>query len=180
MFACETLYIKKRHALSRNRQRRSTCSTLSARELLKTLPSHLSVRLFSLCAPLSLFPHSPTLKSIIVEHRSRRVRYKCPSLSGTRNPQQFPSCLTILPVFSAPLLPVLFLSFLRSCPKLNTLESERLNLSAITRSFPSSSIKASQDGSGRLGRAFERRLIPPESMELIYPRNQSLHACASA
>lgn len=38
--------------------------------------------------------------------------------------------------------------FFPSRPKLNTLESERLNLSAITRSFPSSSIKA------RLGRFY--------------------------
>lgn len=88
-------------------------------------------------------------------------------------------------------------SFFPSRPKLNTLESERLNLSAITRSFPSSSIKA------RLGQLSlsppllslsfsppsfsiptasngrSKRLISRNRWKLIYPQNQSLHACAS-
>lgn len=147
---------KTARSITRSRTRRSACSTLSdqALELLvKTLPLPVS---FSLFSPLSLsfflplsvslaFFHLPSLlRSIIVEHRSRRARYKCPSLSGSRNPQQLPSCLAIL---HRSLSPPGSFPFFRSCPKLNTLESERLNLSAITRSFPSSSIKASQDGS---------------------------------
>lgn len=120
----------------------------------------------------------PSLRSIIVEHRSRRARYKCPSLSGSRNPQQLPSCLAILPaVLILSLVP--FLSFV-SRPKLNTVESERLNLSAITRSFPSSSIKASQDGSRRFGRTFERRLIPRIDGTNISAESVTARVCVSA
>lgn len=137
------------------------CQTELSNSLLKLCP-----RLFlpsfspSLPSPSLLMP--PSLRSIIVEHRSRRARYKCPSLSGSRNPQQLSRRVSRylpppLSSLSAPFPPVL--SFVLSRPKLNTLESERLNLSAITRSFPSSSIKASQDGSRRFGRTFERRLI---------------------
>lgn len=148
---------KKRHALSRDRghadPRVQHCQTKLSNSLLKLCPclspslsSPPSLSLFFLPPSVSLaFFHLPSLlRSIIVEHRSRRARYKCPSLSGSRNPQQLPSCLAIL---HRSLSPPGSFPFFRSCPKLNTLESERLNLSAITRSFPSSSIKASQDGS---------------------------------
>lgn len=55
-------------------------------------------------------------------------------------------------------------SFFPSRPKLNTLESERLNLSAITRSFPSSSIKA------RLGQLSLSPLLLSLSLPLpLYP-----------
>lgn len=112
MFACETMYVKKRYALSRDRAHRSTCSTLSGRALellVKTLPSPLSFPSLCLSFFLSLLV-LPSLRSIIVEHRSRRARYKCPSLSGSRNPQQLPSCLAILPA-ALILSPAPFLSF---------------------------------------------------------------------
>lgn len=130
--------------------------------------------------PPSVFPSLlalPSLRSIIVEHRSRRARYKCPSLSGSRNPQQLPSCLAILARRPYP-LPRPF-PFFRSRPKLNTLESERLNLSAITRSFPSSSIKASQDGSRRFERTFERRLIPGIDGTNISAESVTARVCVS-
>lgn len=69
--------------------------------------------------------------------------------------------------------------FFRSRPKLNTLESERLNLSAITRSFPSSSIKASRDGSRRFGRTFERRLIPGIDGTNISAESVTARVCVS-
>lgn len=107
---------KGRHALSRDRAHRPTCSTLSGRALANSLLK-LCPRLFLFLFALSLFLLMlPSLRSIIVEHRSRRARYKCPSLSGSRNPQQLPSCLAILAAalilsLPPPTPPAPFLSF---------------------------------------------------------------------
>lgn len=106
------MYVKKRYALSRDRAHRyprvQQCQVELSNSLLKLCP-----RLFPflLAHPSSLpLLMLPSLRSIIVEHRSRRARYKCPSLSGSRNPQQLLSCLAILPA-ALILSPTPFLSF---------------------------------------------------------------------
>lgn len=122
MFACEILYIKKGtlyHAIGHTDPRVQHCQ---AELLVKTLPSSLPFSPFHLSLRTAL-------RSIIVEHRSRRARYKCPSLSGTRNPQQFPSCLAILPrrlfFLPHPFLPpsLLSCSFLSFVPVQNLIPS---------------------------------------------------------
>lgn len=97
--------------------------------------------------------------------------------SFRRVSRYFPPFPSLFACYRSPRPPV---PFFRSRPKLNTLESERLNLSAITRSFPSSSIKAGQDGSRRLGRTFERRLILGIDGTNISAESVTARVCVSA
>lgn len=122
---------KKRHALSRDRARWFTCSTLVRPEY--------SNSLLKLCH--RLFPSLTLLCPPVVSQVDNR---RAPITGWARyinvllyRALEIPnSSRRVSRYFPPRFFPLGFVPFFRSRPKLNTLESERLNLSAITRSFP--------------------------------------------
>lgn len=101
-----------RYCMSKKTRSITRSSTLI--HVFNTRQAEHSNSLLKLCH--RLFPSLPLLCPPVVSQVDNRRApitvseiYKCPSLSGSRNPQQFPSCLAIL---SAALLPpASFLSF---------------------------------------------------------------------